>query len=92
MVIQAASTGRMSAIAPLYFVPAASPAAAPASTNPPSFARSLARSDRTSVSVTKKVIGTSVRMKCDSRTCSGITAIRPAARSAYRVPHRSPAK
>jgi hypothetical protein len=48
------------AIAPLYLVAAARPAATPAHANAEHVRFSLARSDRSSVSVTKKVSGTSV--------------------------------
>ena len=50
----------MSAIPPLYFVAAASPAAAPAHPNARSVFRSWAASESRNVSVTKNVSGVSV--------------------------------
>ena len=67
-VIAHASSGIITASAPLYFVAAASPAAAPASAKARAVDRSCARSDISSVSITKRVTGTSVSTKCDSRT------------------------
>ena len=61
-VITQASSGIRRAIAPLYFVAAASPAAAPAHANDPIVPRSCAARVSTSARVMKNVVGISARM------------------------------
>ncbi len=73
---------------PLYLQEAASPTETPAQRNAAQVWRSWARRAIHNASVVNSAVGTSVSTKCDSRTCPGITAIRPAAMSATGLPQR----
>jgi hypothetical protein len=72
------------AMPPLYLAAAARPHAAPAHAYARTVPSRPARTDSQTASVVSAAIGTSVRMKRDSRTWIGRTAICAAASSATR--------